>query len=209
MVTKTILVIALLSWVALGQVTGKVVSIYDGDTITVLDAEKRQHKIRLAGIDAPERKQDFGNAARRHLSRLVHGKPVTVEGRKIDRYGRRVAKVLTDGFDVNLEMVIAGYAWHYREYEREQSLRDRESYATAERGARRSHYGLWAQAKPTPPWEFRNRTILVVVPPGAEPPRVNAVANLQIVGNRNSKIYHWNPGCPDFFKVSERNRVPF
>ncbi len=96
------------------SLTGKVVKITDGDTLYVLDANYKEHKIRLAGIDAPERKQAYGLASRKHLASVVAGQQVTVEYQKRDRYGRIVGKVLLDGIDVCLEQVKAGFAWHYK-----------------------------------------------------------------------------------------------
>ncbi len=90
------------------SLTGKVVKITDGDTLYVLDANYQEHKIRLAGIDAPERKQAYGLASRKHLASIVAGKQVTVEYQKRDRYGRIVGKVLLDGIDVCLEQVRRG-----------------------------------------------------------------------------------------------------
>ncbi len=101
--------------------TGKVVKITDGDTLYVLDANYKEHKIRLAGIDAPEGKQAYGLASRKHLISIVAGKQVTVEYQKRDRYGRIVGKVLLDGIDACLEQVKAGFAWHYKKYQHEQS----------------------------------------------------------------------------------------
>ncbi len=98
----------------------------DGDTITVLDTDKVQHKIRLAGIDAPEKKQPFGNRSKESLSDLVFSKTVTVDTGKTDRYGREVGKVLIDGIDANLVQVQRGFAWHYKAYEREQPAVDRQ-----------------------------------------------------------------------------------
>lgn len=95
----------------------------DGDTITVLDADKVQHKIRLAGIDAQEKKQPFGQRSKESLSDLVFSKAVTVDTNKRDRYGREVGKVLVNGLDANLVQVQRGFAWHYKAYEREQSIR--------------------------------------------------------------------------------------
>jgi len=86
-------------------ITGKVVGVSDGDTITVLDANRQQHKIRLDGIDAPESSQDFGSRAKQSLSDLVFGKTVTVTSRKKDRYGRVLGTVTLDGKDINLEQV--------------------------------------------------------------------------------------------------------
>ena len=90
--------------------TGKVVKITDGDTLYVLDANYKDHKIRLAGIDAPERRQAYGLASRKHLLSIVAGKQVRVEYQKRDRYGRIVGKVLLDGIDACLEQVKAGFA---------------------------------------------------------------------------------------------------
>ncbi len=121
----------------------------------VLDANYKQHKIRLAGIDAPERRQAYGLASRKHLASIVAGKQVTVEYQKRDRYGRIVGKVLLDGIDVCLEQVKAGFAWHYKKYQHEQSAEDRELYADAENKARNERLGLWRENNPNPPWEFR------------------------------------------------------
>jgi endonuclease YncB( thermonuclease family) len=138
-------------------ITGRVVSVADGDTLTVLDASNTQHKIRLAGIDAPERKQPFGTVSRQHLAQLAFGKAVLVVHNKKDRYGRQVGKVAVDGVDVGLEQIKAGLAWHYKAYEREQPTEDRAAYAGAELVARSARLGLWSEASAVPPWEWRHR----------------------------------------------------
>jgi endonuclease YncB( thermonuclease family) len=140
-------------------ITGNVVGVADGDTITVLDADKVQHKIRLAGIDAPEKKQEFGNRSKESLSDLVFDKTVNVETEKRDRYGREIGKVLVNGQDVNLVQVERGMAWFYRQYQREQSPNDRRLYEAAEDAARADKRGLWRDADPMPPWEFRHNKI--------------------------------------------------
>lgn len=134
--------------------SGTVVRVADGDTITVLDSAKMQHKIRLQGIDAPERKQAFGTASRKHLALLVAGKTVRVEWQKRDRYQRIVGKVWRGSIDAGLEQIRAGMAWHYKKYEREQSPEDRAAYAAAEAVARSQRLGLWVE-KATAPWEWR------------------------------------------------------
>jgi endonuclease YncB( thermonuclease family) len=139
-----------------GTITGKVVGVTDGDTITVLDASKTQHKIRLAGVDAPEKGQPFGKPSKEHLSDSVFGKQVEVISDKTDKYGRTVGKVLVNGKDANLEQIRAGLAWHYKEYAKEQSASDRDAYAFAESSARSSKAGLWSDPKPMPPWEWRH-----------------------------------------------------
>ncbi len=96
------------------SLTGKVVKITDGDTLTILDANYKEHKIRLAGINAPETKQAYGLASRTHLASIVAGQQVTIEYQKRDRYGRIVGKVWVNGIDACLEQVKAGLAWHYK-----------------------------------------------------------------------------------------------
>lgn len=137
-------------------ITGQVVGVADGDTITVLDADKIQHKIRLAGIDAPEKKQAFGNRSKESLSDMVFDKTVNVETEKRDRYGRQIGKVLVNGQDVNLVQVERGMAWFYRQYQREQSPNDRRLYEAAEDAAKAGKRGLWRDSDPVPPWEFRH-----------------------------------------------------
>ena len=140
---------------AADSLTGKVVKITDGDTLYVLDANYKKHKIRLAGIDAPERKQAYGLASRKHLASIVAGKQVTVEYQKRDRYGRILGKVLVNGVDACLKQVKAGLAWHYKKYQHEQSPEDRQLYANAENQAREERLGLWRENNPNPPWEWR------------------------------------------------------
>ena len=138
-----------------GTLEGRVVGVTDGDTITVLDSSNRQYKIRFAGIDAPEKNQPFGQKAKEHLSDLVFNRQVIVETEKEDRYGRTVGKVLLGGRDTNLAMVVAGYAWHYKKYQAEQSPDDRLLYDSAEREARAARRGLWEDPVPIPPSDWR------------------------------------------------------
>ncbi len=133
---NSLLLALLLAFAANAEtITGQVVGVADGDTITVLDADKVQHKIRLAGIDAPEKKQAFG---------------------KRDRYRREIGKVLVNGRDVNLIQIERGMAWFYRQYQREQSPNDRKLYEAAEDAAKAEKRGLWRDADPVAPWEFRH-----------------------------------------------------
>lgn len=138
-------------------IRGKVVAVADGDTITVLDDTRTQHKIRLAGVDAPEKKQPFGQRSKESLGDLVFSKTVTVETNKRDKYRREVGKVLVDGVDANLVQVQRGFAWHYKAYESEQPAIDRKAYSDAEDAAKAARRGLWADAEPVPPWEFRHK----------------------------------------------------
>lgn len=134
---------------------GRVVGIADGDTLTLLDSTNTQHKIRLSGIDSPERGQPFGQVCKKSLSDLAYDRVAEVMSNKLDRYGRVVGKVLVDGQDVNLEQVRRGCGWHYKKYQNEQMLEDRRSYDAAEGSARANRVGVWADLAPTPPWEWR------------------------------------------------------
>jgi len=140
-----------------GTLQGRVVAIADGDTVTVLDNTNTQWKIRLMGIDAPERKQAFGSKSKKSLSALLFNKQVTVEYSKKDKYGRTVGKIIVNGVDANLEQVKAGMAWHYKKYQNEQSVEDRFMYADAEIMARSKKLGLWFDAEPIPPWDWRKQ----------------------------------------------------
>lgn len=128
---------------------GRVVKVSDGDTITVLDSSKTQQKIRLQGIDAPEKGQAFGKASGKFLAGLVAGRDVKVQWSKKDRYGRILGTVYVDGREVNLEMLRAGMAWHYKKYD------STPAYAQAETEARAAKRGLWQDKNPTEPEEFR------------------------------------------------------
>lgn len=127
---------------------GKVVGVSDGDTITVLH-DLTPEKIRLNGIDCPEKKQDFGQRAKQFTSALVFAKQVKVTYQKRERYGRILGNVSIQGKDLSEELVRAGMAWHYRQYSKDAHLQELEDEAFE---ARR---GLWSMPDPTPPWQFR------------------------------------------------------
>lgn len=137
------------------ELHGKVIGVSDGDTISVLNAAKQVHRVRLAGIDAPERRQAFGERARQALSSLVFGKEVRVVWKKSDRYDRLVGVVWLGDEDANLRLISMGLAWHYKAYQDEQSFSDRLRYAASENAARKARSGLWSDPNPIPPWEFR------------------------------------------------------
>ena len=130
--------------------TGTVVSISDGDTLTVLNANKQQVKIRLVEIDAPESKQAFGTQSKQSLADLCFQKPVVVADKGLDKYKRTLGRIKCNGIDANAEQVKRGMAWAYRQYLTDQTIADLEETAKAER------IGLWADDEPTPPWEFRH-----------------------------------------------------
>ncbi len=138
-----------------GVLQVRVVAVTDGDTIKILDAANVQHVIRLAGIDAPEKNMPFGQRSKQNLSGLVYGKEAIVEGEKDDRYGRLVGKVMVNGIDANLAQIRAGIAWHYKQYQREQSAEDRQAYSAVEDAAKSNKLGLWADVDPVQPWVWR------------------------------------------------------
>jgi endonuclease YncB( thermonuclease family)/methylphosphotriester-DNA--protein-cysteine methyltransferase len=181
-------------------IEGKVIRVSDGDTIAVLDKDNKQHKIRFQGIDAPESKQDFGQASKENLSKMIFGKQVTVIWEKVDKYRRTVGKVLLDGKDINIEQVKAGFAWHYKKYADEQPPEDRITYARAEEIARAGKLGLWQDPNPTPPGEWRVEAKTERW--GPAPP------DGTVIGNKSSKKYH-RPDCPGYRDMAEKNRVFF
>lgn len=132
------------------EIVGTVVGVTDGDTLTVLDASKTQHKIRLNGIDAPEISQAFGRRGKEALSAKVFQKPVRVHCHDKDKYGRTIGDVFVDDHDVNVEMVEEGWAWHYVKYSTSQAL------AVAEEQAKTQKLGLWADPNPIAPWDYRH-----------------------------------------------------
>jgi endonuclease YncB( thermonuclease family) len=151
------------------QLDGTVVGVVDGDTITILDSTNAQTKIRLIGIDAPEKAQPFGERSKINLSNLVFNKSVTVLWGKRDRYGRTIGKVMVADplcnrqdcprtIDANLEQVKAGLAWWYRDYAKEQSQEDQDLYEQAEFRAKIGRVGLWSDKNPMPPWGWRRES---------------------------------------------------
>lgn len=150
--------------IAHADISGKVVAVTDGDTIKVLDANSKLHKIRLTGIDAPEKGQAFGIASREHLASLVAGKTVRVESSKTDRYGRVLGKVWVQPpdcqdcgrtLDANHAQVLSGMAWWYQYYANQQPVEERERYKSAVTEARQRKLGLWSEPQPIPPWAWR------------------------------------------------------
>ena len=154
---KTLICLSLLfaPVIATADITGRVIGVTDGDTIKVLAADHQQHKVRLAGIDAPEKNQAFGARSKQALSECAYNKEATIQGDKQDRYKRLVGKVIVSGTDCNLRQVELGMAWHYKKYQNEQTEEDRTIYSAVEERARLSRAGLWGDANPAPPWEFR------------------------------------------------------
>lgn len=134
------------------DLTGRVVRVADGDTLSLLDADNTQHKIRFYGIDAPERDQPHGARAGEVLASLVSGKRLGVVVVEEDDYGRKVGTVYADGRNINLHMVQQGHAWWYQYFARQEHALE-----AAEREARSAQRGLWATPDPTPPWDWRRQ----------------------------------------------------
>ena len=141
----------LLAQTAYADFIGKVVKVADGDTITVL-RDSEQIKIRLACIDAPEKAQPYGSAARQSMSEMLFGKEVRVVEQGRDRYGRIIGRVYQGDVDVSAKQIKQGMAWVCRKYTKEAALYQLEDEAKQHR------LGLWADAEPTPPWAWRKKT---------------------------------------------------
>lgn len=199
--------------------SGRVVSVLDGDTIAVLHDGKVE-RIRLHGIDAPERDQDYGQRAKQLAEELAHGQHVTVETKGQDRYGRTVGDVLLlDGRYLNKELVRAGLAWWYCKYSSDHTLNE------IEQDARDNKRGLWNARVPIPPWVYRklqrNQVPSVAdfdcpattqpqgagldMPSGETPV---TPSGSPVIGNKRSRVYH-RPDCPAYRQVSAKNRVEF
>jgi len=190
--------------------TGKVVSVTDGDTIDVaLDPTGQVQAIRLEGIDAPESAQAFGSQSTQHLSELLSGKTVKLQCENDRSYDRFICKVLLpNGEDVDLDLVKAGLAWHYKQYEDEQSPADRDSYSAAECTAMKEKIGLWSQPDAEQPQDFRHGTHSRLLF-GSDGCRISSEPTSGPVrGNARSHIFEW-PGCPYYDAISPYNQVPF
>lgn len=136
---------------------GKAIHITDGDTLIVLDDQQKKHKVRLAAIDCPEKKQPWGSKAKKALASMVGNRQVVVAWRKLGRYGRIIGDVyLADAprktlpYSANYRLVAEGHCWSYRQYRRR-------PIEQAEKQAREQGKGLWSlpEAQRTPPWEWR------------------------------------------------------
>jgi endonuclease YncB( thermonuclease family) len=134
--------------------TGYVVGITDGDTLTLL-VDKQQHRIRIAAIDSPERVQPFGDNAKSHIAVLAFNKVAVTECHK-KSYDRKVCKALVDGLDIGLQQIEAGMAWWARKYAHEQTTEDQKLYEQAELRAKLRRVGLWADTNSVPPWDWRH-----------------------------------------------------
>ena len=135
--------------VSIPTIEGKVIKIVDGDTYDLLMKNNNTMRIRMRGIDAPERGMPFYRVAKEHLGKICFGKLIHLENLEKDRYGRTIAYSYSDGTELSHEMIKAGMAWHFKKYSSDAVLSDLEIVA------RKSKLGLWADENPIPPWENR------------------------------------------------------
>lgn len=149
--TKFLLCFLFLPLFNFSQIKGKVIKITDGDTFVLLTDSKEQIKIRLHGIDAPEKKQDYGTASKNYLSNLVFKKDIIIEYKNRDRYGRRIGIAFVEGVNVNEKMLSEGMAWHFKKYDANSQ------WSVLESKAKEEKKGLWSQPNPVAPWEWRVR----------------------------------------------------
>jgi micrococcal nuclease len=224
-----LIVVTLPSLLNAADFSGPVISILDGDTIEVLH-NNRAERIRLNGIDCPEKGQAYGQKAKEAVADLVFGKEVTLQTYGLDKYGRTIGDVLlSDRTNVNYELVKDGWCWWYRKYAPRSMVLEK-----YEKDARDSKKGLWADPAPVPPWVYRkarrgqsldlsdlvpldNETTYSGFPRG--PPTdgaakqdflapQKALSGYPIMGNRRSHIYH-RVDCPNYSQVAPKNRVSF
>ena len=149
MIKPLLALIILSSYLLSYELIGKVVKVSDGDTITILTSDKTQYKIRLNDIDAPEKKQAFGNKSKDNLDKYIAGKTVTVQYKEKDKYKRILGTIYYQNKDINLQQIKDGYAWVYKKYSK------KSEYYKAEKIARDKKIGLWSDKNPIEPSVFR------------------------------------------------------
>lgn len=175
------------------QISGKVVGVSDGDTITVLQ-NNQQFKVRIYGVDCPESSQAFGRKAKEFTSSMVFGKNVEVTVLDVDKYGRSVGVVKVDGKTVNEALLKNGYAWLYTKYCDQPFCG---AWKELEKQASGKKVGLWADQDSMPPWDWRKNQ------KGEQQPQPGTAVNLPegssevFHGNAKSHVFH-SPGCQHF-----------
>lgn len=146
--------LALAHAAAAETIEGRIVAVIDGDSLTIVDRDKKRHRLRLAGIDAPELKQPFGAASRKSLAEICLKKPAAIDVVETDAYKRAIGKLKCAEVDANVEQVRRGMAWV-----RSGIILPNSPLPEAEANARLRGIGLWAGDKPEPPWEWRKRQV--------------------------------------------------
>lgn len=178
------------------ELSGKVVDVLDGDTLTIESNAKKLLRVRLKEVDAPEAGQTFGKQARQFVESLALQKSVKVEYGTVDRYGRAIGKViLPDGRILNRELLRFGFAWHYRvHFPVDESLREREYQAWKQKS------GLWVDPGAVPPWKFRRENNSRQERPGSPSEMdYNSIFDYGLIGDPETKLYLW-PDCPNYPK---------
>ena len=200
---KSFFTLLIISWLltainagAANSIYGKVVSVADGDTITILSNNNQQTKIRLYGIDTPEKAQAFGQKAKKFTASLIAGKRATVKVYDTDRYGRSVGVVFVNGTNVNEELINNGLAWQYRKYCKASFCED---WLKREEYARSFFFGLWAESNPQPPWDWRKSRQGQSTKRSYAIPTTAAIASGtgRYHGNRRSHVFH-APNCQHY-----------
>jgi endonuclease YncB( thermonuclease family) len=138
------------------SLTGRVVNIADGDTLTLL-VGRQPYKIQIAAIDAPERYQAWGDQSRTNLSRLTLNRTAVANCSRLERWDHQACQVTVNGIDIGLQQIKEGMAWWIRQDAHAQSAEDQSAYESAELMAKMRRLGLWGATNPVPPWEFRGR----------------------------------------------------
>jgi endonuclease YncB( thermonuclease family) len=137
------------------RIAGKVSHISDGDTFIIKKDDGQNVTVRIHAIDAPELSQTYGTQSRESLRALIANQTVEIRKHKDDQYRRVVGDVFLNGKDIGLEQIKLGAAWYYRKFQKELSPNDRKLFGDAEVHAKDSQLGLWRDARPTPPWDYR------------------------------------------------------
>jgi endonuclease YncB( thermonuclease family) len=177
----------------------EILAVSDGDTVTALLNGGQQHEIRLESIDAPEHGQAFASESKAHLSALVSGKNVNFDCNREESFSRLVCKILLPSAeDADLDQIKAGMAWHYKQYQRLQTATDRSTYGAAEDEARRARIGLWADAQPVQPQDFRHGRSGICLDNSDHRIACSDTYEGPVrAGDSRSGIYHWR-GCPNW-----------
>jgi len=186
-----------------GPLTGQVVAVHDGDTLTVQSGDSL-YKVRLSDVDAPEMGQVFGKQARDFTKNMALGRRVQVNIALTDVHDRRVGEVIVeDGWVLNEELVHAGLAWHYRVSPiRNDRLQRLEHYAFTKK------LGLWVEQEPLPPWEFRREAHIPEVPVTVSQVDYDRIFNYGIIGHRRTKTVRW-PACKNYQLTRPRRAMVF
>jgi endonuclease YncB( thermonuclease family) len=178
MKTANLFLLFLVTTNAAADWKGMVVGVSDGDTATVLTTDKKQVKVRLIEIDAPEKKQAFGNQSKKSLSDICFKKPVVAVEKGEDKYRRSLVRLYCDGIDANAEQVRRGMAWAFQKYLTDRSIDD------LEKEARSKKVGLWSDPNPTAPWDFRHPKT-----PAATPARLLAIPSSETFSCEGKNAY--------------------